>query len=189
MIKKILLGFLAIFVAVFAICNVGYAASKKYTKGYDVPKWKKSQISVYIPAKDEYVPLVRKGFQKWQDVSCGNLKFNYVEKQPADIEVNFVKQKGTDTELGSYSVQIINNEIKKAYISLSTKSPEISKYSKSYVELTILHEIGHVLGLSDAPRKNFSIMHKPISEDQKILKTDILNLFRVNSWNYMNRDR
>ena len=61
------------------------------------------------------------------------------------------------------------------------------KYSKNLVYTTMLHEIGHALGLQESTRKQSSIMNMPISETQDILKKDIVNLYHINGWSYMDR--
>ena len=52
----------------------------------------------------------------------------------------------------------------------------------------MLHEIGHALGLPDYERKRTSIMHMPINESQDILKLDIMNLYKLNNWTWMDRN-
>lgn len=179
MIKKILVGLFSLFVFVMTFVNFANAETKTY------PHWTKSPITVYIP-KDEKAQTMRHAFEKWQSMSAGKLKFQFVAKGPADIDVAFVeKVDGSDGPLGSNKITIKKGMITKAEIRMATKGNK--KYSNDLVYTTMLHEIGHVLGLQESTRKGSSIMNMPVNENQDILKKDISNLYHVNGWSYMNR--
>ena len=47
MIKKTLLGIIAVFVFVFTFANVSQASSQTYSKGINTPHWQKKPINVY----------------------------------------------------------------------------------------------------------------------------------------------
>lgn len=99
------------------------------------------------------------------------IKFYISRKGPANIDVVFTEAvDGEDGPIGSYNVTIQNGLIKKAEIKMATKSKNISKYSNSYIYTTMLHEVGHALGLSDTNRKGSSIMFMPVTEQQDLLK-------------------
>lgn len=51
---------------------------------------------------------------------------------------------------------------------------------------TMLHEIGHSLGLPDTSR-SVGIMNMPISESQDIYKRDIRQLYRIYDWNWVRK--
>jgi len=151
------------------------------------PHWEKSPIQVYIP-KDTYSPQMQRAFQKWQNESFGKLKFKFVTKGPADIDVIFTdKVDGSDSPIASYSVTIQGKKITKAEIKFASQDPKLKKYSKNYIYTTMLHEVGHALGLSDTYRKKTMIMYMPITEKQDITSMDIINLFHLNGWSYSKR--
>ena len=188
MIKK-LLGIFAIFVFVFASFNIANAASTNTSAPMSVPHWSKSPINVFIP-KDEKSSAMNSAFSKWQSEAGNRITFAFVQDpKKADIIVKFTDNtEGLETKLGGYSVTTDGNEIKKAEITLATKSKLAKKYSNNYIYITMLHEVGHVLGMSDNSTKPTSIMYMPISEEQSIKKIDIRKLYKVNGWSYADRN-
>jgi predicted Zn-dependent protease len=192
MIKKFLLGIIAVFVFVFAFANVSQASSQTYSKGINTPHWQKKPIHVYIP-QDEKSQTMKNAFSKWSSASSGKLSFTYTsnekEKDKADIIVNFTdKAEGLETKLGGYSLSTNGNQITKGTITIASKSKLAKKYSNDYIYTTMLHEVGHVIGMSDNQRRNGSIMSMPISERQEITKNDIKRLYKVNNWNFGSRN-
>lgn len=192
MLKRILLG-LFIALSTVAFFNIPSALSipslqeRKDAKISNVPHWKTSTITVYIP-KNQRAASMRRAFQQWQAVSAGHLNFKFVQSGPANIDVVFVeKVSGNDGPLGEYKREIKGGYITKAEIKLATKSPAIKKYSNDYIYTTMLHEVGHALGLPDRADKPTTIMHMPLTSDQDIKKLDIKNLFAVYDWSRMDR--
>lgn len=183
MIKKALFGIIAIFVTF-----LGLSAFASTPTNATFPHWQKSPITVYIP-KDEKSASMRHAFSKWQGESGGNLRFNFVEKGPADIDVVFTDQvSGNDGPIGSYSVSINGMRITKGEIRILTKGQKAKKYSNNLTYTVMLHEIGHVLGMQDEPRKPTSIMYMPISEKQDIQKFDVKKFYKVNGWSFAQRN-
>lgn len=178
MLKKLFIIFIFVF-GMFLISVPSFAVGDN---GFS---WNKNTLTVYIPKDNAYSSMMQRAFQKWQDKSYKQLYFNYVEKTPADIEVKFdEKIDGTDANnIGEYSITIKGGNIVKAEIIIVS---DAGKYSKDLIYTVMLHEIGHALGLSDSPR-NLGIMHSPVNETQDIISNDIIKLFRLNGWSYMNK--
>ena len=192
MIKKILLGIVAIFVFIFAFANVSQASSQAYSKGMNTPHWQKKPITVYLP-QDPKSQSMKNAFAKWGSISNGKLVFTYIsnekEKDKADIVVDFTdKTEGLESKLGGYSISTNGDKITKGTITIASKSKLAKKYSNDYIYTTMLHEVGHVIGMSDNQRRNGSIMSMPISERQEITKNDIKRLYKVNNWNFGSRN-
>lgn len=192
MIKKFLLGIIAVFVFVFAFANISQASSQTYSKGINTPHWQKKPIHVYIP-QDEKSQTMKNAFSKWSSASSGKLSFTYTsnekEKDKADIIVNFTdKAEGLETKLGGYSLSTNGNQITKGTITIASKSKLAKKYSNDYIYTTMLHEIGHIIGMKDNSRKESTIMYVPISEKQDITKLDIRQLYKINGWSYADRN-
>ncbi len=185
MIKRILsiLGLIIGFLCIFT--SVALAMTPASELRATPPHWQKSTINVYIP-KDTYAETMKRAFQKWQAVSSNKIKFNYVEKGPADIDVAFLEKVSGDSPIASYSTNISGNKITKAEIRIASKGKDIKKYSKNYIYTTMLHEVGHVLGLPHNERKKSSIMYTPINETQQILSLDVLKLYHTNGWSWKN---
>lgn len=151
----------------------------------EAPHWKKPKIKVYIPA-DERQAQMKRAFNKWQNASYGKLIFVYATEGPADINVSFTDTvDGLDNPIGSYTLTIQGDTIKNADIKIATKSKNIKKYSNNYIYTVMLHEIGHALGLPENLRKESSIMNKEVNEKQDILKIDIMKLYHLNGWSWM----
>ncbi len=179
MMKKILSVLFIIFAFLFSFST---AQAETFISGYH---WNKSAITVYIP-KDAKSMSMRRAFEKWQNVTNGSIKFQFVNKGPADIDVVFTeKVDGSDGPIGSYKRTIKKGYISKAEIKIATRGNK--KYSNNLIYTTMLHEIGHVLGLPDETRKQSSIMYMPISDTQDIIKPDVKNLYKLNGWSYKER--
>ena len=67
-----------------------------------------------------------------------------------------------------------------------TIAPKPQTNSNQLIYTVMLHEIGHALGLKDS-RRNLGIMHSPVNATQDIISNDIVKLFRLNGWSYMNK--
>ncbi len=175
MIKK----FFLFFIIFFGILVFG---NRCFAVGDYGPNWVKDTISVYIPADDNYSLMMLHAFQAWQNKSYGQLKFEFSDKKPADIEVSFKdKTDGTDGDLGSYTLIIQGGAITKAEIIIAPQ-----KKPDNLVYTVMLHEIGHALGLRDSSRR-LGIMHSPVNAEQNLINNDIIKLFRLNGWSYMNK--
>lgn len=152
------------------------------------PHWKSGTIRVYIP-QDTQATMMQHAFERWQDASSGKLSFVFINKGPADIDVIFADSvDGNDGPIGSYTVTIQNRYITKAEIKIATKKNNISQYSNDYIFTTMMHEVGHALGLPDTNRKASSIMYMPLSASQDLLKIDMLKLYNLNNWSWMDRN-
>ena len=153
----------------------------------EVPHWKKSTVSVYIPKgeNDNAANMLRSAFGRWQVESYGHLKFKYLEKGPADINIVFSDNaSSSDTPIASTKITSSNNEITKAEISIATKNKDYKTFSNSYISKVMLHEVGHALGIPTNTTKKSSIMYAPVTESQKLMKIDTRKLFSISEWDY-----
>jgi len=181
MIKKFFSIIIVMFAFIIAFATNANAASS------NTPRWEKSPIKVYIP-DDTNSGIVHNAFNTWQNQSYGKLKFTYVKKGPADIDIVYIDKINTsDSPIASYVTKTKGSAITKAEIKIATKNPAFKKYSKRYVYITMLHEIGHTLGLSDDHRKKSGIMYMPISENQRLRRDDMIKLYNLYDWNWMQR--
>jgi hypothetical protein len=180
--KKIITSILAIFTLLFAANTV---QSREITP---VPHWQKSPIRVYVPSDDAKTQSMKRAFAKWQAKSYGKLKFRFVAKGPADIDVIFTESAAGSTPISSTSITYNENKISKAEIRIATKSKDFKKYSNDYVYTAMLHEVGRAIGMPVNSRKRSSIMFTPLSVNQDIIKLDIMKLYSIYDWPYANKD-
>ena len=99
MLKRIILGlFLALCTVAFfnipSALSIPSLQERKDAKVSNVPHWKTSTITVYIP-KNQRAASMRRAFQQWQAVSAGHLNFKFVQSGPANIDVVFVPNRPT----------------------------------------------------------------------------------------------
>ncbi len=176
--KKFIISLLIIFAGVF------FFSLKSFAVGNYGANWNKQIIKVYI-ADDSYAEMMKRAFDKWVQKCNGRLKFEYIETPPADIEVEFGDETdGTDGDIGSYALTIKGGYITKAIITIA---PNPTKNSNNLIYTVMLHEVGHALGLHDSSRK-LGIMSTPVNENQDIINTDVLRLFHLNGWTYIDKN-
>lgn len=189
MIKKVLFGLVAMFLLVFAFAGISNAASTNTSVNRSTsPHWVKSPIYVYVPQNPK-MGQMQSAFSKWQSVSNGKLKFQYTKKDKADIIVEFTnKSDGMESELGSYSTKVNGSKIVGGEIKIASDSKLAKKRSNTYIYNTMLHEVGHVIGLSHNDSKPSSVMNSKINDKQEILKIDVRKLYTVYGWSYANRN-
>ena len=178
MFRKSLFLLFLIFTFVFGFCQ-------KASARYYGPTWgDKGELSVYIPENNTYTPDMKQAFQKWQKSMYDKIKFVFVNKPDKDTDVVVIfsdKVDGTDGDVGSYATTIKGGLIVKGEITLATEG---TSFSRDLIYTTMLHEIGHILGLPDSKR-NIGIMKSPVDEKQDIISNDIVILYRFNNWSTM----
>ena len=133
-------------------------------------------INVYIePNSKEY--SMKKAFSKGETRANGLISFKFVDsKSDADIKVVMVEQIGGSTA-GLCSRQTTGNLITGATIQLSKNIRGAAQYNNDYYR-TMLHEIGHALGLDHTNRLN-SIMNPTTNYAQMITGKDLQDLEKL----------
>lgn len=178
MLKKFLIAFVIILTLFLTI-------SPSFAVGDNGFSWDKKELTVYIPKSNSYSDMMQRAFKRWQDNSFGQLSFSFVDESDADINVTFGSETdGTDVgDIADYEITIRGGSIVKAKINMV---PDSKKYSNDMIFTVMLHEVGHALGLADSKR-NLGIMHTPVNEKQDLIPNDMIKLFRLNGWSYMNK--
>jgi hypothetical protein len=182
--KKIVISIISLFSLLF----LGYNVQAREIS--EVPHWQKSTITVFIPKKDDKgkTASLKRAFARWQGASSNRIRFRYVEKGPADIDVIWTDSANGSSPISSTSVSSSGTSINKAEIHLATKDPKFSQYSNNYVYTVMLHEIGKAIGMPVNGRKKSSIMHAPVDVKQDIMKIDVMKLYSINGWSYATRN-
>jgi predicted Zn-dependent protease len=183
MIKRILL----IFVILITLCSSVFADIQG--------KWFHPKfIRVYIQPDHYKGRLMTQAFREWSKLTKNKLVFQKVTSPKfADIEVEFVEkidttQSNTDRAIGLTRASTQSGKkLVHAKIWIAQKTQDDKVLSEDEVYTTMLHEIGHALGLHDSSRK-LGIMSTPVTENQDIINTDLLRLFHLNGWTYIDKN-
>ena len=131
MLKKIIMSIVSLFICASAITTIANAREI-----VQVPHWQKKVINVYIPKNDDQktVSLLKSAFGSWQGVSAGNIKFQYVEKGPADIDITFIDSATESTgPITTTNISTSGNAIIKADIKVANNSKQYKNSSDSYI--------------------------------------------------------
>ena len=181
-----LLGLLVLICAVILPLNTSFAA-----------KWNRGNIVVYIPKDDTYDPMMKNAVSEWQGkIRKIFLTQSQYEKdlKVSDIDVVFNKLKSEDAE-NSCSAGVVSsssNSFRHVKIVLNiNESAEIlndtekKQANSDEIYALMLKSVGLALGVPESTDEN-SVMFKEYKEGQKILPSDVENMYKVYGWRIPN---
>ena len=126
-------------------------------------KWEKFPVLVYVNAS-QYDTLIKSAFNQWQKMSSGIISFQFVKNPDvAQIKVRMVDKLLVD-KVGKYqagltTVKVHNNYLKSADIQILKINPyDMAEIDNDTVYSTMLHEIGHALGLQGHSSNDTDLM-------------------------------
>lgn len=135
----------------------------EYYKNTKLRKWQKLPVSVYIPENGNK-SVVQKAFLEWELKTANAVKFEDAKSpQDADINVNFVDISSINPENRfveadcKYNGDYVSSVNFKVATKLATgeQVPEETLYN------SLLHEIGHAIGLSANTQNQYDAMSNP----------------------------
>ncbi|MBD5401787.1 matrixin family metalloprotease [bacterium] len=151
--------------------------------------WEKPYgIKTYIPPQHKNTLMMKHAFAEWTRKTNQKILFKYVsDPAAAQIRVRFVKKInpnfsesdrviGVTVPLTANGKYITYSDIYIADFTLDGRT-----LSKDEVYTTMLHEIGHALGLNHS-NERFSIMFHIADVRAEISKQDLLNLKTLYKW-------
>lgn len=130
-----------------------YRLGSKYTRP-------NGTIRVYIP-NSKYKPLMKKAYSEWQSAIGGTVFFTFVEnsKDASDV-VQFSGMSVSENaqEGGHCAYNIQNGQIVGNTIVINTTNPKGQPLSNEMIYHTMLHEVGHSIGIMGHSTNRTDIM-------------------------------
>lgn len=167
--KKIIVRFLCAILICFLIVPEAFSA-----------RWRDTNLSVCIVGNNPRNQMMKKAFNEWQTKTNGAVKFYYTNNRSnANIIVSFV-QKLNRNQVGVNRIGVTHSRFRGdsmvfAQIEMAAQGQNFNRVlSETEVYATMLHEIGHALGLEHNPNKN-SIMYYSTTGRYELSEIDIKN--------------
>ncbi len=156
-------------------------------------RWNKNLLLIYMPANNEYTPLMSKAINEWESKFSRKIHFiqttNPKDVRIAEIQVIINQVSGADAKnSGETSLSGQVNTFRHAVITINTLYNEaiesdVKKKEANDNEIyrVMQHEVGKLMGLSVSTNPQ-SVMNKEIIEGQTILQEDIDNIYNLYGW-------
>ncbi len=179
--KKFAIIILVIFISLILTPNKVFAGQKYWRN----PK----NLKTYIQPGYGRSELIKKAFRAWSIATKDKVIFYYVNNpQDAQIEVSFgEKIKGTNNPgtAGLTRTRSLGNEMVHAEILIPVKTSSGVELPQEMVYISMLHEIGHALGIINHSTNPQNLMYPSTSKaDKKITKYDLAELYRIYGWQH-----
>ena len=175
-------------VAIYVIFCFRYHIALFLMNFFDIFTWKNPKsIKVFMPCDSQYSELMKKCFEKWEEVTQYNVLFNFTDdKDDADINVVF-KSKFDSSDVEWYDFYIgqtvaeCSNNPKMTITIVEKDNAVVRKLEQEEIIQTMLHEIGHSIGLWRHSFDKNSIMYSTVNSEikQEILEKDVERLKKM----------
>ncbi len=151
-------------------------------------RWEDPQhLKVYIQPGLERSEMMKRAFAEWSRLTKNKVVFYYVDSlEKADIDVVFVDRLATNfgraiglTDCKYYQS---NNHMFHAQIIIPAKATNGRPLTRDDVYTSMLHEIGHAIGIVQHSTNPNNIMYPFIDAKREITKYDLAELYRIYGW-------
>src|SRR5574344_3042068 len=164
-------------------------------------KWEHpNNLSVYLPYVYKDTDYMKYAFNEWTKVTGGRIKFHYIDNPDnANIRIIFVKQMFNGcTDNNAIGCTIYGNGYQysknpnivyykhiKIYVAMRTnnlKNSQTIELNDNTRYTTMIHEVGHAIGLIEHSQDKASILYPINDEKQKITQGDVDRLKKIYGW-------
>ena len=154
------------------------------------PRWNTRPIKVYIPQDSHMSQMMKDAFLQWQEKTFSAVWFTFVshdKQNTADITVHFVEKSTHCNNLSAIGCTHMNvdgngffvhNDIYIASKSVAqlvgddgTVATKTTQMHPEQIYRTMLHEIGHAVGIAQHSTNPNSIMYRYSINDENIPQT------------------
>lgn len=178
--KKFIIFFTIILTIVFN--SASYVAAVQKT--WENPK----HLNTYIQPGLGRSTMMKHAFAEWSRLTKNKVVFYYVnDPNKADIEARFVDiLPGLPSGVAGLTNIKYNQQhmMLKAVIYIPLKTSGGMTLSKDGVYTSMLHEIGHAIGIADHSKNPQNIMYPVIDVKREITIYDLGELYRTYGWKW-----
>ncbi len=181
MLKNIVVYFICVFIY---ICTFNIMTMAEVQGIWAHPQY----IKTYIQPNHPRTIMMKHAFAEWSRLTKDKVIFRYVDStQTSQLDVFFVnkiskEKSNSDKSIGlTETITLSNGKIRHATIWIADKTQDDKTLNKDEVYTTMLHEIGHSIGLNHSKDPK-SAMYPGVNVIQEIAKSDLESLYQMYGW-------
>lgn len=143
-------------------------------------------LKTYIQPGYGRSELIKKAFRNWSIATKDKVIFYYVSSpDQAQIRVYFgdkIKRTNNPQVAGLTRMKYLGDEMIEAEVLIPTQTAGGLNLKPEIVYVSMLHEIGHALGIQNHSTNPQNLMYPSASGNKKITQYDLAELYRIYGW-------